>query len=395
MIVLLKLVLHLIRPVGIPLLLACVSGTLSAAELDLGLRGSLLAGYESNPLRVSENEQGGAFSELRLDAGLNLGFTSRSGIFVELGGLQRVYESENSDADYGVANVKTGLNLILSRRGGNDLAVSLGVRLGTGRSTFIDPRTGLAYEIPQGNSGNVADLADRFNVDSLGTFLDIQWSVNRRVKLFLDALLERNDFVEDYEFESEVNSLDNRRLVLRPGIRITPIRYFRITLSAARSEIDYDQWLARDQDGSEAPGAKTSYQYTSYRLELDLAPAANWDARLGIVDTDRQDQYRGYYDFAGVTTFAWLQHKIGPRTRWTLYSSLGKLDYRNATVTNDPASEIRSSDFFKARGLFERDVSDHLTLFFEAGTLSTDNTDSDYSYDRDWTLVGLKFRLSR
>ena len=377
------------------LLLAGVARPAPAVETTARVQAGVAAGYDANPLRVSGGSEGGGFTELRLDLALGVDLGDRTGLFVDLDGRQRRHVTDLSDADFLTARARAGFNWTPWRSGRRHLSLAGGGSYGLQRLTFIDRATGAVYEIVEDPSATppvIRSIPDRLDVDRAGAFLNLRARLSRRVRVFLDTALERNDYAEDYDGSNVLESLDHDRLTLTPGVRLILHSRARLTLSVTGTMADYDERLARDLAGDPAPGVLNEYRYITHRASLDLLPGRSWETSFGVNTVDREDPYAGYYNYGGTALFAFVKNSFTPRTTWQLFASYRELDYENATVSSAPDSEFRSSDAMRFVGRVEHSLTDSLLFFAEGGYQNSDSNDPDYTYERDWAMAGFRYR---
>ena len=366
-----------------------------AVESDLKLQAGAVAGYDNNPLRVGSNGSGGAFSELRLDMAWKLSPGKRADFFLDLGARQRSHAGDLSNADFTTADLRAGIGWTPLRGETRQFSLALGGLYSLQRLTFVDRATGQVYTVvedPAPIPPVTRSIPDRLDLDRSGTFLDLRWKLNRRVHLFLDTALHRNDYVEDYAGSNVLESLDHDLLTISPGISVIVHPRARLTASVVRSVADYAGRTALDLGGNPVPGVFAEYRYTTLRLSLDLLPGQRWETSFGAKAIGRDDLYASYYDFGGTSLYAWVKGTITPRATWQLFASYQELDYDNAVVSTTPATEFRSSDSLRLVGRLEHTLTSSLRFFVEGGHQDSDSNDPDYTYRRAWGMTGILYR---
>lgn len=386
----------ILRIVLVAGLLAGGLGAPRAALRTVKLQAGTLVGYDSNPLRLADNRTAAVFSELRLDSVADLDVNESAGFFIELHGSLRLHERTTGGADYQQVNLRAGFDWMPYRSPSRQIAVALGGLYRSQRTTFLDPATGQDYvlvEDPAATPPTTINLARRLDLDSTGAFLNMRWKASRRLQFALDTEFRRDDHRQDYRESPVVSSLDARRFMVVPGAAITLHNLARLRLAVGVTRLDYDERPSLDSQGNEVPGTTRTYDYTTYRLALDLLPAPRWDLRLGMLQTARDDTFAGYYTFKQRTAWVSVRRPVGRIHQWQGYLSLSDLNYATATVTGDPAGEVLSSEVLQFVGRYQRKVASAWTLFVEGGYQKSTNPDPVYAYDRDWSLVGITFRL--
>ncbi|MFQ5768858.1 MAG: hypothetical protein ACE5ID_12865, partial [Acidobacteriota bacterium] len=162
--------------------------------------------------------------------------------------------------------------------------------------------------------------------------------------------------------------------------------------SFAYFSLDYDQRTALNQSGSLVPGIVSSYHYTQFRLALQMAPGRRWNARVGVTNLERVDEYNGYFDFTSKAGFASLEFRPDRRSTLSLSATASSLEYDRATVASTSSGDLRGSDLLNFTGRFERRFREHLSFFLEQGVQTSDNPDPIFAYNRNWTAAGVRIR---
>ena len=129
------------------LLVAVAAVPARAGEIETSYNIRLVAGYDTNPLRVASyaDAPGGAFSQLRLHGGVSGHPAPKVSLFASGQAGTRVDESLTSDAGHDSGAVRAGVTF-LPRFAGQRLVFSLGGRYEIYRGTFTDSETGAVYE---------------------------------------------------------------------------------------------------------------------------------------------------------------------------------------------------------------------------------------------------------
>ena len=378
--------------VALMLAVACIfaAGPAEAAESDVDFNIGLNLGYDSNPHQLATNEPGGAFAELDLGFDVDVELGRSFDYFFEIDGT--AYQSDVDNANTLGSGLATGFAFTPYRQDGRRFTIAVGGILGMRRSTFVSHTTGEILEVMVDPLTSVP-IPDRFDSDTVGGFLDLELRLNRKVMLTLDTLVENRNYVEDYETLPGVDTLDYQRVTIEPGVRFNINGAMEIRVSLPITDREYDERPARDIDGIEVPGTIREYQYQALSVWFDIDAGGKWDFSIGLRGTDREDTFENYYDSMRLNASVRARREIGDNARLSLYGSLQDIDYDNATVLNEVAGEIRSSDRTRFRGRYERVLSSRIDLYVEAGTESEGNEDPVFAYDRTWTAVGLKFQM--
>jgi len=377
------------------LLLACSAGSAAADEQTGEFHIRLGMGHDSNALRLNDAERDGLYAELNVVGVVHGSFNRKLGWFVDGRANGRNYESDLSDADAISGGLRGGFGATPNPYAYRKLSIAFGGLYNISRSTFVDRETGRVYEVtsaPLTAPPTTLAIPDRFDADSVGGFLEFNWKVNDRVRLFLNTSLEDAHYSEDYASGTFLHPLDYRVLTLEPGLFVRVHRMVGVGVSAVLSDLEYDENPALDAGGSEIPGTTRHYEYADFSLSVRIAPSKRVNLEIGMRGGARDDTYAGYYDFDSRVSFFGLDCKPGRRSRLQLYASTRQLDYDNAVVPGSVNGDFRGSDVTRLVGRYEWRFQKRLGLFGEGGAQQTENTDPVYAYDRNWVLTGITFR---
>ena len=365
-------------------LLCCVlvSGTLVAGEAQWDHEIGLNTGYDSNPLKLPDNEQGGGYTEVAFDGGLDFEYSRRNAFHLDLDASARRHSSSLSDADTTRVGLAAGFELTPYVEDFSALQLDLGTRLASRRTTFTSRQTGEVYEIDDG-SGTFVALPDRFDYNRIEVFADLEWRLSLRTQLFLETEYTFKDYVEDYASVATVEPLDYDGLTFRPGARYDATRMLEVELSALRTGREYDERTAVDATGASVAGTLREYVYTGFEAKLRLRPENRWRWTFGLETLDREDSYAGYYDYSSWTARALSRFRISSRDRLRLYASLSDREYDNSTVNSEVNGELRSSETLRLRAAYMRKLTRRFDVTVEAGLHSVDNPNPLYEYDRN------------
>jgi hypothetical protein len=272
-------------------------------------------GYDSNPLELADGD-GDAFTEAGLTASLKLRPEQRTQFFLRVSGAERYHGSDAEDADSTRAAARAAVAFIPYRKGTRRVALVLGGDYRVKRSTFVDPETGNVFEYIASDAlgTTLQSIADRFDSDTLESFVDLRVRVNRRVRLRLEARHEQRDYVEDYPEIDGLESIDFEALELEPGIRIGLVDGVGLTLGYASMQRDYDEQPALDAAGNTVAGVEREYEDDGYhvandpngevrgldawsgygRFERDLAKGFGLFVELGAQRVDNEEPVLAY-----------------------------------------------------------------------------------------------------
>jgi hypothetical protein len=361
-------------------------------RFDYGVSAAL--GFETNPLRVSDDGANGAFTQLALDGSATRIFGPTVALFAN-GNLQgRFHESAVSDADLGFGGLRAGVGYAPRRFGGGRLALAAGGILSASRSTFIDRQSGSIYEV-EGRSGSspppLVPIPGRFDANDYGAFLNTRWTQSRTVQWFLDLGWRRSHYINDYSATTELAPLDHRLLSVEPGVNLQLGPILNLGLSVALTDLDYDARPALDEAGNEVAGTKRNYRHATFRSTFSIAPGPRWNLRLGLRVGDRQDLYAGYYDYESRSVFTSVDRELGSRSLLRLVAAWNDLQYDNATVP-DATDLFRGTEARTLHLRYEYRIGKQLLWFADVGDRSTDSDDFVFAYDQNWVLSGIQFR---
>lgn len=377
----------------------CGSGGPLAEATDHSLEVSVSQGYDSNPLELNPDAlmapfeaPRGSYTRLDLDARLAHSWNPRVGYFVSARGQGRMFPSGLEQADSSAGRVEAGLGLVLFARGERKLSAALSGSYGLDRSTFIDPATGMMY-VTLADPNTLAPIPDRFDVNVAVVNVNLRLRASGDLLFLLDSSLERQNYIEDYEEIPTLESLDDRAITLRPGLRWQMSQRVRLDVTGEWNDRRYDALSALEEDASPAAGTRRRYRSEGLRTVLRIQPSGSWTLQLGLGGADRQDLHAGYYDSVLVNSFASAAWAVTPTTRLGLHISHATFDYERATLGFVPNGDLRGGDLIRAAASAERDLGGHVTLFGEAGEARSDDADPLYTYHRSWAQAGLRCRL--
>jgi len=366
------------------LLLCCVlaAGGVLAGEAEWNHEVGLNTGYDSNPLKLPDNEKGGGFTEAAFDGGLDFEYSRRNAFHLDLEAKTRRHGSSLSDADRTTAGLAAGFELTPYVKDFSALQLDVGTRLAVRRGTFTSRQSGQVFEVDDGGGTFVA-IPDRFDYNRMETFANLEWRLNLRTQLFLDSEYTFKDYVEDYHGIATVESLDYDGLTFRPGARFDATSMLNVELSAIRTDREYDERTSVDTTGTSVPGTLREYVYTGFDAKLRLRPENRWRWTFALQTLDREDTWAGYYDYTSWTARVWTRFRISSRDRLILSTSLSDREYDNSTVNSELNGELRSSETLRLRAAFTRKLTRRFDVTVEAGLRSVDNPNALYEYDRD------------
>jgi hypothetical protein len=367
----------------------------AAGETDASYGVGVVAGFDGNPLLVSDDGPSGAFTQLRLDGALThyVGAGSAAAFFVDGHAATRTDESRTSDAGRDGGDLRLGMALSPGFAG-HRLVASTGGRLAVYRGTFTDRATGQVYEaavVPPTDPPSTLPIPERLDFDSTGAFLNLRWKQGRRLTWSVETSWDRTDYVADYAENTDLDRLDHRSVTVRPGAAFRFGDLATLAFHLALTDLEYDDRPALDEAGAKVPGTTRTYHYAHYQLLLQVKPTELWSLNVALGAGGRDDDYAGYYDSVSRSGSVALGRYFGRKSRFRLFASLRDVEYDHATVSGDPADEVRGSDEQLYAGRFTRTIGEHLRWYVEGGTQQTDSRDPVFAYDRDWVLTGIRF----
>jgi len=374
-----------------------IPAAVAGARTRASLAASLAYGFDDNPLLLADSAAAGSFAELTLGGSVDLALTPHVHGFLSGSGRVRNHESSLADADVASGDLRLGFRLTPNPWAFRGVVVSVGGLYGVRRATFIDRATGDVYEIerdPSTSPATTVDIPDRFDVNTLGAFLDVGFKLSERVRLRVNALLERAEYVENYAADTALQALDYRALTVEPGLFVKLHPRVAAGLSLVLTELGYDDQPALDGSGQAVADTTRQYDYRDLRLTLRVAPAARWSLEAGFRGGRRQDAFAGFYDFDSRVGYLTVSHQLLPRTRLQLHASSRELDYDHAEVAGSVEGELRASEVRRIVGRVDWRFRGRPELgwFGEGGSQRTNNTDSIYAYERAWVQTGMTYR---
>jgi hypothetical protein len=373
--------------------LALLAGSSASASADFVV--DLLAGTDSNPLRVQSDGPDGWFSELRL-AGAATGRLSPRAAWRASGVVSaRGYESSSRDAGTEAGSGRLGLDLSLGPVERARGVLSLGLVGAVDRSTFTDRASGEVYVVeaePATLPPTLVAIPDRFDAATVGAYVDADLRLGSRVAGFVASTIESVDFLEEYGDRTALDSLDYRALTLEPGLRIALHANATLRCSVAWTDLEYEEQAGLDASGEAIAGTTRSYRASEARLAVSLEPAARWALDVGVRGGPRRDAQAGYYDLDSIGAAIGVRHRPSWRTQLQLAASTRDVDYVRATVIDSTSAELRGSRADRVAGRFDYDVRRPTTVYGEVGVESIKNNDPVFAHDRRWIAIGLRYR---
>jgi hypothetical protein len=372
----------------------CWVSARAAVGTDVAVR--LEVGRDSNPLRLSGDAHAGAFTQLRLDVGLHGSPVTSWEWFLDAAGHQRLHAGELADANDTFGELRGGWAYVPRAPGLERFSIAVGGLWAAERSTYVDRTTGEVYrvtideqeEIP---ASSVA-VPDRFDVDTLGGFIDARYRVSRALRLSLDAAQERAEFTRNYFTTTGLSPLDHDLMRIEPAIALELGRKVSARASLVWSDLDYARYEALDDEGELVPETTRRYRTLQYRIAVAARPTSEWRLRLAWTTADREDAYAGYYDSTTSSAVADLSRNLGQRASIQAAVTLRALDYDRAGGTDVSEEDFAGNRLRRLAVRYERILDRSLRWFAEGGRQDVDSRDASFAYDRDWVLTGIEFR---
>ncbi|HKY31864.1 MAG TPA: hypothetical protein VJV23_04950 [Candidatus Polarisedimenticolia bacterium] len=369
--------------------------TVQAAPLRWELDAGVAAGIDTNPLELSREAlpaaaiPSGAFTEASAGGRLTGEWSPRAGWFTSVEGSGRFHPASFDEADSAQGRVEAGLGFILWSEGERRLSAALRGFAGAERSTFVDPATGGLYLA--GDPNAPVPIPDRFDRDATGAALGLRLRTSARLLLLLDSRVSRDDHTQDYDGVPDIDALDSRSLLLRPGARWNITDSVRLDVIGEWAAVHYDELPSLDSQGSPAEDEPRRYVSRQVRASLSVEPSARWSFLLGGSAGRRDDVHAGYYDALAESAQAGVVWSPLEGLRASLRMAQSQVDFSNATVGAVADGEPRGGDVVTVAGSIEKDLFERLTVRAEAARVSSSNRDPLYTYDRSWALVGLRY----
>lgn len=376
---------------------AGLSSTLAGAGVGTDVALRLEAGYDSNPLRLSGDSLAGAFTQLRFDAALHGSPAASWQWFLDAAGRHRLHAGDLSHANDTFGELRSGLAFSPHHPRLASLSVAAGGLWATERSTYIDRLTGEIYRVEVDSESLPATsvaLPNRFDVDSLGWFLDARYRVHRGLRFSLGATQEHAKFTRDYSATAGLSSLDHDLLRIEPAMVMELGRKVTLRASLIWSDVDYDRYEALDAEGELVPETTRHYRTLQYRVSMAARPTDDWRLRIAWTAADRQDTHAGYYDSTTNSALVDLSRDLGQRARVQAVLTLREFDYDRASGADVSEENFAGNRMRRLALRYERQIDGNLRWFAEGGRQDVDSQDPSFAYDRDWVLGGIEFRRS-
>ena len=375
----------------------CAATTLGGArgETETSYALHWRAGGDSNPLEVSGDGPGAAFSELALEGGLThwIGSGATAAWFLDGDATVRAHERSTADADFERGSARIGL-AYSPALAGRRLLVSLGGRVSAYQGTFTDPATGEVYRAsvaPATDPPSSVAIPERLDQASRGVFVKVRFKQNKRLTYSLASSVDEVHFPEGYGDSTDLDPLDYRTVTLSPRLAWQLGELAVLDLGASWADLDYERRPALDRGGNPVPGTSRRYHYVQYFAGLRVRPAKPWSLSLDLSGGGREDTYAGYYDDASRAGSLTVEREVGERGRFSVAGSVRELDYDHATVSGDPTDPPQTSDEQRYQARYSLALGERLSWHVEAGAERVDNQDPIFAYDRDFVFTGVDY----
>ena len=253
-----------------------------------------------------------------------------------------------------------------------------------GRGEFEERETGSILD-PTGR----ISFGDRFDWREFRLRGDASTVPAAGWELDLEAHWTRLDYVEDYEGDPDIYSLDQHRF----GGEIEIVREVgalsTLGLRAGVERWNYDEKFSRDADGTEITTLPTRLRRWPVELEFERDPDGGFGfgLSLGVLNTD--DLREGYWDRSTlIASFDWEWEQ---RDAWTIGGRVRRsvTDYENSTVGNDVGAPLREKDSWRLSLEGEWEVRPAWTLFAGWDHENLENNSRRFAYQRSRTRLGL------
>lgn len=239
--------------------------------------------------------------------------------------------------------------------------------------------------------GQRRSLADRFDWVEGRLRAEVRVEPTRDWTLDLQGTVLRRDYVEDFDDEPDIWSLDQ----WRSGLEFAAERELRddwaVEFETGFEAWNYDEKFSRDPTGALVRDLPTRLHRWPLSLAVGHDPSDGLavEATLAALWTDdRRQDYWSRVTWSATFEAAW------DADRWSIESRVraSVTDYENATVDlDDPTTPIRTKDSlrFGVEGTYRWTEAIDTVLRYDHESLDNDNR--RFAYDRDTVEAVLRF----
>lgn len=355
---------------------------------------AVVAGYDSNPLRVQDDGAGSGYLEERIAIGVQGAWGRRAAWMTRLRAAHRSHAAPARDADTTTVGVEAAAAFGMRRVDPTRWVLRCGVRGAANRLTYVDRTTGAPVQalVDPLDPASAISLADRLDHDVATAFVESRWRLGRRVRAAIEIARERIDFTRDYDAYPAVEALDQGAWLVEPHLLIEPFDGLRIDASYAWADRTYDTLTAVGPSGAAVGDAPRRYRQGAGRITVSARTSPAWDLDGGVDRSGRSDRFAGYYDARGWNAWVTGSRALPGRFRARLSWSQGALDYPNARVSAEPDAGYRESAFTRVAARVDRALPRGLAVHLEGGRQKAANADAELAYGRTWIQTGLRWQ---
>lgn len=374
-----------------PLVMLAVSTLFAPAATagDTKVELEAATGYDSNPYRVSANEQGGSYVDL--DAGVDYEnpLSDATLFFLSLDADSTVFFGDADDASHHSAGMEAGMEFEWGRRGNDRFKLKLGAESDMRRGTYVSRFTGQIGEI------GGTPIPDRFDYNRVGAFVESDYYLGRDAQFALDVKFYDKNYVEDYSALG-ADRLDATQWAVAPKFEYEITDKWQTSLFVEFAKRTYDDRPVDDASGTPIPGRNREYDYQDYGFDVEYAPTETLEWSFGYSAGNRRDNGGGYWDYDSADYFVQLESKFASDAELSIKLYRTEKEYDNVVVVANPEEQYART----GNGIeldYERNVTigqiRDMTLFAKLDYFDGSESSSRSAYTRGIAMVGVGKRF--
>jgi|GEM_PF-3079241 len=344
-------------------------------------------GYDSNPLRIEDDDKGGAFAEL--DLGYEYTNKLESGKELSFGAdyYHRTYDGAVDDADRWSAKIDGAFKFAERETAIGKLRPDVTADLNWSDRTYTSRNTGKPASF---GGQSIEDRYDSFWLDLNAGLRD---RINRKVSLYLDFDYRIKDYRKDYQ-SLGLDRLDYEQFGVRPRIRYRFNKSLYGYLGYKYQRRSYDDRRQRTLANTVIPGTDLKYDHHSVDLDLTYKFNDHWSTKFGGGVLKREDNGTGYADKSEYSAYVKAIYEAREQDKYSLEIAYIKREFDNPTIDPNgineetPGKEGWSVEFETKTEIKLANIQ-NLFLVSSISYDDFDETPTYFRYDRYQVSIGL------
>jgi hypothetical protein len=237
------------------------------------------------------------------------------------------------------------------------------------------------------------DLSHRYDANQLRVDLDVSWRPRGRWRWGVEAMARRRDYVEDYEDEPAVDSLDFTEAEVSGWAEWRPIRSFELKTELGVGRRAYDERFVRNAAGSVDPKSATRYAFTTAGLDLRWRASERWRTWMSVSRESRADGRSGWDDRRRDRALVRWYFEPTDGVELRLTGRWDRKRYPWSHVGNDLDRPLRRVDARATDLAVELELAPSWTLEAGIGIESEDSRTPGYSFEQGTCAVSVTRRF--